>query len=244
MHSDSPVEQHSVGRSLLLHLGPGVAVGLCYYMLSPVLRQWGLPSLASLMIAAALVLTPFELGYLLHEGRKRNGRYSLRGVASYRTPIPMWQYVVWVPGLFVIVGIIFTLMKPVDAALQQTLFAWVPALESGLTAEYSRTALIWTYSLVAVFGVVVGPVVEELYFRGFLLPRMGYAGKWAPVLHSLLFAIYHFWTPWQFVTRTLALIPMIYVAQRRNLYVSIIVHVLVNTLDVLVAVSFIAAISR
>ncbi len=244
MDSDSPVEQHSIGRSLLLHLGPGAVIGLCYFVLSPVFRQWGLPSIAALMITAALVLTPFEMGYLLHEGRRRNGRYSLRGVVLYRSPIPIWQYFVWVPGLFVIVGIIFTLMKPVDVTVQQTLFAWVPMLESGLTTEYSRTALIWTYALVAVFGVVVGPIVEEFYFRGFLLPRMGFAGKWAPVLHSLLFAIYHFWTPWQFITRTLGMIPMAYVAQRRNLYVTVFVHVLVNSLDVVAAVIFIAAMAR
>jgi hypothetical protein len=244
MGSDLPVEQHSLGRSLLLHLGPGILIGLCYFALSPVLHQWGFPSIAALMVAVALVLVPFELGYLLREGRKRNGRYSLRGIVLYRSPIPKWQYFVWVPGLFVIVGVIFTLMKPVDAALQQSLFAWMPPLESGLTAGYSRTALIGTYALVALFGVVIGPVVEEFYFRGFLLPRMEYAGKWAPALHSLLFAVYHIWTPWQFITRTLGMIPMVYAAQRRNLYVTTIVHVLVNTLDVITAVSFIAAMAR
>ena len=244
MDPDSPVEQHSVGRSLLLHLSPGILIGLGYFALSPVFRQWGLPSIAALMSTVALVLAPFELGYLLYEGRKKNGRYSLRGVVLYRTPIPIWQYFVWVPGLFVIVGIIFTLMKPVDVTLQQTLFAWMPMLESGLTAEYPRTALIWSYALVVVFGVVVGPVVEEFYFRRFLLPRMGYAGKWAPALHSLLFAIYHIWTPWQFITRTLGMIPMVYVAQRRNLYVTTIVHMLVNTLDVITAVIVITAMAR
>ncbi len=244
MGSDSPVEPHSVGRSLLLHLGPGVLIGLCYFALSPVFRQWGLPSIAALMATVALVLVPFELGFLLHEGRKKNGRYSLHGIVLYRTPIPTWEYFVWVPALFVIVGVIFTVMKPVDAALHQTLFAWMPMLESGLTAEYSRTALIWTYASVAVFGVIVGPVIEEFYFRGFLLPRMGYAGRWAPALHSLLFALYHIWTPWQFITRTLSMIPMVYVAQRRNLYVTTIVHVLVNTLDLVTAVVFIAAMTH
>jgi membrane protease YdiL (CAAX protease family) len=244
MDSDRPVEQHSVGRSVLLHLGPGILIGLCYFALVPIVRQWGFPSIAALMATVALILVPVELGYLLYRGRKRNGSYSLRGIVLYRIRIPTWQYFVWVPGLFVIVGIIFTLMKPVDAMLQQTLFAWTPMLESGLTAEYSRTALIWTYTLVAVFGVVVGPIVEEFYFRGFLLPRMKYAGKWAPVLHSLLFAIYHIWTPWQFITRTLGMIPMVYAAQRRNLYVTTIVHVLVNTLDVVTALSFIAAMAR
>jgi len=244
MDSEAPVEQHSPGRSLLLHLGPGVLIGLCYFVLTPVFRQWGLPSIAALMGSVALVLVPLELGYLLSEGRKRNGRYSLDGVVLYRDPIPIWQYFVWVPGLFVLIGVIFTLFKPIDVTLEQTLFAWMPMLESGLSDEYSRTALIVTYAMVAVFGVVVGPVVEEFYFRGYLLPRMAYAGKWAPVLHSLLFALYHFWTPWQFITRTLSMIPMVYVAQRRNLYVTTIVHVLVNTLDVITAVIFIAALAR
>ncbi len=244
MDSDSAIEQHSAGRSLLLHLGPGVLIGLCYFALRPVFYQWGFPSIAALMGTVALVLVPFELGYLMYEGRKRNGRYSLQGVVLYRDPIPVWQYFVWVPILFVIVGIVFTVMKPVDTVLHQTVFAWIPALESGLTAEYSRTALIWTYVLVAVFGVVVGPIVEEFYFRGYLLPRMQYAGKWAPALHSLLFGIYHIWTPWQFITRTLGMIPMAYAAQRRNLYVTTIVHVLVNTLDVITAASFIVAMAH
>lgn len=37
------------------------------------------------------------------------------------------------------------------------------------------------------------------------------------------------------------MIPMVYVAQQRNLYVTTIVHVFVNMLDVVTAVSFIAA---
>lgn len=244
MDSDLPLEQHSPARSVLLHLGPGVLIGMCYFVLRPLLHRWGLPSIAALMVTVALVLVPVELGYLLYQARKRNGNYSLRGIVLYRTPIPTWQYFVWVPALFVVVGIIFTLMKPVDSALQQTLFAWMPTLESGLTADYSRTALIWTWALVAVFGVFVGPIVEEFYFRGFLLPRMEYAGKWAPVLHSLLFALYHVWTPWQFITRTFGMLPMVYAVKRRNLYVTIVVHVLVNSLDVITAVAFIAAMSR
>ncbi len=244
MDTNRPAEQHSIGRSLALHLGPGVLIGLCYFVLSPILRSWGYPSIAALMCTVALVLVPVELGYLLYEGRKRNGRYSLDGVVVYRVGIPLWQYFVWVPILFIVVGIVFTLMKPVDAFLHESVFAWVPLLESGLTAGYSQGALILTYALVAVFGVVIGPVVEEFYFRGFLLPRMGYAGKWAPALHSLLFAVYHFWTPWQLVARTLGMLPLVYAAQRRNLYVVIIVHVLVNTLDVVTAIAFISAMSR
>ena len=72
---------------------------------------------------------------------------------------------------------------------------------------------------------------------------MGYAGKWAPLLHSFLFGLYHIWTPWMFLTRTLGMLPLTYAVRWRNLYLSIIVHILVNTLDVIAAVVFIVGIS-
>jgi membrane protease YdiL (CAAX protease family) len=239
--TNTDVEQHSPVQSVLLHLLPGFLIGAGYFALLPLFRQWGYPSMMALMCAIVVLLVPVELGYLLYQGKKKNGRLSLHGVVLYRTPIPTWQYFVWVPVLFVLLGIIFTLMKPVDAFLQQKLFAWVPTLVSGLQAGYSKEALIVTYMMVAIFGAIVGPTVEEYYFRGYLLPRMGYAGKWAPLLHSLLFGLYHFWTPWMFVTRTLGMVPLVYAVQRRNLNLAIIVHILVNLIDVIAAVSFITA---
>ena len=50
---------------------------------------------------------------------------------------------------------------------------------------------------------IIGPTVEELYFRGPLLPRIDRLGAWAPVLNSGLFALYHFWSPWQLPVRLL-----------------------------------------
>jgi membrane protease YdiL (CAAX protease family) len=239
MNQDAIVEQHSVSKSLLLHLLPGFLIGLCYFALLQPFHQWGYPSMMVLMTAIVLILVPFELGYLLYQGKKKNGRFSLQGIVYYRSPIPIWQYIIWVPALFVIVGIIFTLMKPVDVFLQKNLFAWMPLMESGLQGGFSKGVLIVTYGMAAIFGAVVGPIVEELYFRGFLLPRMKYAGKWAPLLHSLLFALYHVFTPWMFVTRTIGMLPLVYAVQRRNVYVSIIVHILVNLIDVVVGLSFI-----
>lgn len=239
MIQGNAVEQHSPGQSVLLHLLPGFLIGGVYFALLSLLRQWGYPSIMALMCTIVVILMPVELGYLLYEGKKKNGRFSLHGVVLYRAPIPTWQYFLWVPVLFVLLGIIFTLMKPVDALLQQKLFAWVPILESGLQAGYSQGALIATYMMVAIFGTIVGPIVEELYFRGYLLPRMGYAGKWAPLLHSFLFGLYHFWTPWMFLTRTLGMLPLAYAVQRRNLNLAIIVHILVNAIDVITALSFI-----
>ena len=240
MNSSPFIEQHTFGKSLLLHLLPGFLIGFCYFALIPVLRQQGYPSIMALMCAVPLILLPFELGWLLYEGKRKNGHISLQSVVLYRIPIPIWQYLLWVPVLFVLLGLIFTLMKPVDILLRENIFAWLPALESGLQAGYSRTVLIVTWSMVAVFGVLAGPIVEEMYFRGYLLPRMNYAGRWAPLLHSFLFGLYHIWTPWMFLTRTMGMLPLAYAVRWRNLNLAIIVHVFINLLDVFTAITFIS----
>ena len=243
MNQNNAVEQHSPGQSILLHLLPGVLTAAGYFAVIPFFRQWGYPSMMAFMCAVVVILIPAELGYLYYQGKKKNGRFSLSGVVFYRSSIPIQQYLLWVPVLVVLMGLIFMPMKPVDAFFQQKLFSWVPVLDSGLEAGYSRSALIGTTIMLAVFGAVIAPTVEEFYFRGFLLPRMEFAGKWAPLLHTFLFGIYHVWTPWMFLTRTLGMLPITYAVQRKNLTLAVIVHILVNMLDVLTAVSFIIGMS-
>jgi hypothetical protein len=86
----------------------------------------------------------------------------------------------------------------------------------------------------------MAPILEEMYFRGFLLPRLSRFGLWAVPLHSLLFALFHVWTPWMVVARAVGLLPLIYVAQKkRNIYIGMIAHMLGNFLDVVAGVAFI-----
>jgi membrane protease YdiL (CAAX protease family) len=193
------------------------------------------------MISVVLILVPFELGYLFYQGRKTTGRFTLDGVVEYRKKLPVWQYLLWVPVLFFILAVIFTLMKPVDLFLQSSLFSWIPPLDGGLSGGTSREVLIITYLLVGLLGVIVGPLTEELYFRGYLLPRMGYAGKWSPLLHSFLFALYHIWTPWMILTRTVGTLPLVWAAKKHSLYLSIAVHIAVNIVDLITGIAFIAA---
>jgi membrane protease YdiL (CAAX protease family) len=229
---------HSLPQSIMLHVLPGILTGAFYFLVRQPVLNMGYPSIFALVLAGALILIPIELGYLLYQGKKKTGRYTLDGVISYRKPIPWWQTLIWVLIVFVATGIVFTLMKPVDAFLQEKIFPWLPGLDFGLSDGYSKATLILTYALFFVFMAVFAPVVEELYFRGYLLPRM--TGKYAPVLHSFLFAVYHTFTPWMIITRTIGLLPLIYTVQRKNISIGIIVHILVNTLDVVTGIIFIS----
>jgi len=231
------IEKHSTAQSVILHLLPGILVG-CFYLLArqPVVAM-GYPSIVAQILAFAFILIPVELGFLFYQGKKRTGRFTLQGIISYRNSIPWWQYLVWVFVIFIAVGAIFTLLEPVDAFLQGRLFYWMPEPSYGLDGNYSRKKLIVTYSMVLLFVAVLSPLVEELYFRGYLLPRM--KGKYATLLHSFLFAAQHVITPWMIITRTLGLLPLLFGVKKKNIYIGIIVHILCNTINVVTGIAFI-----
>ena len=231
------IEKHSTAQSVILHLLPGILVG-CFFLLArqPV-ANLGYPSIIALILAYTFILIPVELGYLLFQGKKKTGRFTLQGIISYRNSIPWWQYLVWVFVIFIAVGVIFILLKPVDSFLQGKLFFWMPDINDGLDGYYSRTTLIVTYSLVFIFVAFLTPLVEELYFRGYLLPRM--QGKFAPLLHSFLFAVQHVLEPWMIITRTLGFLPILFGVKKKNIYIGIIVHILCNTVNVVTGIVFI-----
>jgi hypothetical protein len=85
------VEQHTIGQSIILHLLPGILIGAFYYAIAQPIRNMGYPSLAAFTLAAIVILIPFELGFLLYQGKKKNGALSLEGIVLYRQQIPLQQ---------------------------------------------------------------------------------------------------------------------------------------------------------
>ena len=236
MTNQQQIEKHTIVQSIILHLFPGILVGIVYFLIRQPVQNFGYPSSFALILAI-IVLVPVELGYLLLKGKQATGRYTLDGLISYRTPIPWWQSILGILIVLVLMAAIFTASKPVDNILIEKLFFWMPTLDSGLDGSYSKTALIVTYSIFSIFGVIVVPTVEELYFRGYLLPRIPV--KHSELFHSFLFAAYHVWTPWMFITRTIAMLPLIIAVKKKNIYIGIVAHILLNSVDVIVGFAFI-----
>lgn len=224
-------EQHSLGRAIVLHLLPGALITLCFAILAPLVRAAGFPSLFAIFLAIALVLIPCELGYLLREGVRRNGRPSLDGVVLYRERTPPRLLVPLVLGLFLWSGVSLGVAALLDRPLIAALFGWLPGwfFLAEDFAAYSRPALLITWALGLVANGIAGPVVEELYFRGYLLPRLERFEAWAPALNTLLFSLYHFFTPWQNIGRIVGLLPLVYAVRwRRDIRIGIVVHVAGN----------------
>ena len=230
---DSAVdEQHSGARTVVLHLLPGALITAFYFGAAPVVRSLGFPSLMAIFLAIAFVLIPFELGYLIYQARK-NGS-TVGSVVLYRQPVPRGQFVALVLGLLTWSGICAVLLfPPLDGFFMENVFSWLPGwffFAEDFT-QYSTAVLLITWSFGLVVNGIAGPVVEEMYFRGYLLPRISRLGAWAPLLNTVLFSLYHFFTPWLNVSRIIGLLPMVYAAWwKKSIYVSMAVHVLGNAI--------------
>jgi membrane protease YdiL (CAAX protease family) len=240
------IRKHSLFESLLFHLLPGILIGAVYYLIVPAIQSAGYPSVMALILIAIFVLVPIELGILLWQGKGRNGKLSLKGIVLYRGKLAWHQYLLWIVVIFISSGLIMTVLNPVSAFIEGW-FKWIPEnlrLGMGLSDTFSRSKLIQTYALHFIFIVIVAPLIEELYFRGFLLPRMPEKLGWSgPLVHSVLFALYHTWSPWMFLARTLALLPLIYVVRwKKNIFLGIGAHWLINSIDFVMGVIFILAI--
>jgi uncharacterized protein len=225
-----PVDQHSLGKSALLHLLPGVFILAAYLILYPVMAHFGLPALCALLLAVLVAAIPSQLGHLLYQGYRRNGRLSLTGVVIFRQRLPFWRYLLFVP-----LGIIWSfgwygLLSPTSTWLMHNAFGWLPGwfLRTDL-ATTDHTVLVVTLAALLILNGIVAPVIEEMYFRGYLLPRLSRYGKAAPWINLVLFTVYHFWQPWLYPTILVSLTSLVFpVWWLRNIRLGIIIHCALN----------------
>lgn len=237
-------EQHSLMLSVVLHLIPGVVILAVYLLIgTPLVQALGYPPYLALVIAMCLALAPLELGLLLYLGWKKNGRFSLRGIVHYLDkPLKTGALIGYVTVLIIGLYVASVILTPVDSLVYNGLFSWIPFESaaggaSGFLTGYPRSTVILTLAVSLILTGVLLPAIEELYFRGFLLPRLSHLGGWAPILNQILFSLYHFWTPWQFVSRIGFFLPTVWVTWRKkDLRVSLWVHCLSNTMVTLLSI--------
>jgi membrane protease YdiL (CAAX protease family) len=228
-------QQHTLLQSLGLHILPGALTTAAFVALKPLFDPSGYPSLLAFLLAVALVDLPVLLGVMLAAGKKRNGRYSLQGVVLYRDKLSWRTFALVFVGAFVVVYLLMMLVSPLSNVLAEHVFSWLPdwmLLEEQTQYQaYARTPLLATFGLQLVLTGVILPWVEELYFRGYLLPRLSRYGRWTPLLGGLFFALYHVWQLFSFPTLFLLGTALaVVVWWKRDIRISIALHVFANAL--------------
>ena len=219
---------------IALHLLPGLIFAGFFFVLSRVFIQHGLTGYLALMISIPVCLAPIELGVMLLWSSRFTGRRTVMEVVVYRRQGTAAEYIVLPLLLIVWWGVVASSMSPVYQYLETHLSVFLPswttqeALIRGLSGV-SQTQQSITLGLAVILSGFVAPIVEELYFRGFLLPRMAHWGWAAPVVNSLLFGMYHFYFPGNVPGIFVIWLAISYAVMRtKNWRIGAVVHCLIN----------------
>ena len=217
------------GTAVLLHLGPGTALLLFFLGTGPLLRDAGLPPIWGLLLGTLVVIVPIELG-IVWKSARRQGETRFPSALRLAPVRRADGRAVAVTAVACLVGP--GLLVGFEAVLRDSVFAWLPGWFTAGTAglaDYSPTVRAVTVALWVVGLVLVGPAVEEIYFRGWLLPRLSGPPALRVTIHAGLFAVYHLWQPYAAITIFVFALPLAVLAEtRRNPTLSLLVHCSVN----------------
>ncbi len=226
--------QQSLLKSIALHILPGALVTLGFIALKPLLDSCGYPPLLAFLLAILLIDLPFMWGVMSYEGRRLNGRFSLDQVVLYREKVSWRSFIVIFIGAFLVAFFLISLTNPVTEFLKVQVFSGLPQWmffeEQSQYHVYAKDMLITIFIFQVILTGIVLPWTEELYFRGYLLPRISRYGKWTPPIGGVLFGLYHGWQVYGFVGVFLLGAVLGYVVWwKRDIRLSISLHIVANT---------------
>ena len=160
---------------------------------------------------------------------------SLDGVVFYRDKLPWRKFIAVFVGAFVVAFLLIMLAAPLTEVITEKLFSGLPGWlfldEQSQYLAYAKNILVAIFTFQLVLTGIVLPWTEEVYFRGYLLPRISRYGKWAPLVGGLLFGLYHCWQPFGFMSVFLLGTLLGYVVWwQRDLRLSVGLHVVANSL--------------
>lgn len=220
------------GRALYLQLLPGIAslpvFALCAFWFAHI----GLPNVFALTLAIVLVEVPVSWAIIAREVRRTHGQFSWTVAFPWRASIPWWQYLlIGVPVVILSVALNVGLGPVLGETLRNALFSTVPDWlvmrpDPAMFANLSRSVAIalWLFML---FGMVIaGGVTQELFSRGFLLPRIQHLGFLAPLWNAVGFAMLHMAAPWSWPVFLLLSLPWaLLVWWKRSVRIGLFAHI-------------------
>ena len=221
-------KNYSITKIIILGLAPGAIMTLFGSFFASPLFGINLNVLLSIMLGFIFGKIPFCLAVLGLTARTENKK--IREILFYnnKTPIKKLLPSVVIPLVIAIFSFVFIL--PIEVKLWGNLFDFFPdwfRLDKVNIPQLNNLKI--TLIITIIINGFIGPIVEEIYFRGFLLARMGIFGKYAPLVNMVIFSLYHFFTPWQNITRIIAGTPWVYsVWLNRNHKIGSYVHCTLN----------------
>lgn len=226
-------------KGLLLRiLMPTLVLSVSYLFLG---HFCNIPHILLFCILGTFTLVPIELGMIFSASKKEYGTVSLKSAFAGYVRMANWKVFFISFVLFGIAGLLSAFAAPVEnqffAELRSNVLYNLPIGFDWTNYEYiksfSRPILVFTCIYYGIFNVFVGPITEELFFRGYLTSHYKMQNAFTPILIAVLFSLYHFWLPFQNIFRILVFAPAAYVAyKKKNLYIAMCFHCLCNLVSV------------
>ncbi len=240
----------------LLYFGiPAAAITLVVYVVMPFLDQRGVPIFFNYLVVYAtipmLALIGASLIAFYREGHVTSwdtfkNRFRLKPMDK-----KAW---LWVIGL--------TLFMILSAGLLTFTTRWLdsfdllappkywpselkPSAQNGsgnnsIPTEFLQVPLAgnWWVLAVVLISLVIATIGEELWWRGYILPRQELVhGKWTWVVHGLLWNAFHLFAQWTLIMILPGSLALPFVAHRlKNTWPGMIAHGLANGLLALIVV--------
>ena len=171
------------------------------------------------------------------QAKKEYGSYSLKGAFTNYAKMNCWKIFLYGSLLFAFSGIMFvtlaplenTLLAPIANKFTQSIPEYFNWNNIKYYNQFPKDILLLAFVSYLILNSFVGPIVEELFFRGYLTSKLSRYGNFAPLIITVLFSLYHFWLPFNNLFRISVFLPAAWIAWRKkNIFISIVFHCLCN----------------
>ena len=229
-NENEKIKQMNLIQIILYHLLPGIPVFLLAGLFA---FGIGISMTYSFILALVFGLIPVQLLIIFITARRQGAKF--KEMVPFVEKLPLIKVILWALPCIVLMWLAFWYFRGIEHSFWSNLFGGGSAVDVYLEEAMGIDVLWRTIILTYMFNGFAAPIVEEIYFRGFLLPRMNKLGKSAPAVNAILFSISHFFSPMEIVTRILGLLPLTYTVWfKKNIYIGMVTHCVVN----LVAMTF------
>jgi len=240
-------------RVAVLFFGiPAAVAAAVVWWIMPVLDQRGIPfffnyivvyaSLPMLaLIAASLIAFRLEAGDRSWAALKRRFRLAPMDLRSWLWTGGLTLFMVSTAGALSftsrLVASVLRLAPPEFWPAELDPTAARGAAPGAIPSELMGVPLAgsWWILVVLLISLVIATLGEELWWRGYILPRQELAhGRRTWLVHGTLWAMFHLFAPWNFLAILPGCLALSWTAQRlRNTWPGVIAHALANGLMVL-----------
>jgi uncharacterized protein len=216
-------------KIVIYHLYPGILITAGFIFLGPTAIRSGFPPQCGMLLSILLVALPVLMLHL-RKAKETENEKRISALNGFTQKLSNKKLILFSLVLLLLAFVIWGLTQPLNHYISSKLFHWLPSWFTVQEfAGYPKREIEITLVFNLVLNGILAPLVEEFYFRGYLLPRMRSFGKSAVWINTLLFSLYHFWQPYIYLTLVLSLLPMVYLVWKtKDIRLAILTHSLLN----------------